>query len=172
MILPNGGLPRKRGNPAAARYDRRCGVMNRPCQGQPAMFPFRQGFDKCGEEYDRHIQSQIPRTGSASCQCVHVILNRMFYSVLQKRKLYRYWEYLLFYKGVYLRCADIKKMPTVFCTKLRSTNIRSRSIIFFRFLHDRSKRKVYANSLAMLKILICFVLVILVSMFSFFRKTR
>ena len=48
MVLPNGGLPRKRGNPAAhdltdARPDRRCGVMNRPRQGQPAMFPFARG---------------------------------------------------------------------------------------------------------------------------------
>lgn len=87
------------------------------------------------------------------------------YSVLQKRKLYRYWEYLLFYKGVYLRCADIKKMPTVFCTKLRSTNIRSPIYHLFPFLARQIQAKSLRNSLAMLKILICFVLVILVSMF-------
>lgn len=67
MVLPNGGLPRKRGNPAAhdltgARPDR--------CTARPTLWsyessspgttchvPIRQGYDKYGDEYDSHIQS-------------------------------------------------------------------------------------------------------------------
>lgn len=51
--------PTQEGEPCGARQDRRCGVMNRPRQGQPAMFPFRQGLDQYGEKSDSHIQSHM-----------------------------------------------------------------------------------------------------------------